>query len=60
METSPKAKRGRCRTALQVFEWQIAYHLLDSLQARFVYVFWLIEQRTTWLQGLRANEGGEQ
>jgi hypothetical protein len=48
MEPSLKAKRGLCRTALQVLEW---------LQTPFAYVFWLIERRKACLQNLLTNEG---
>lgn len=57
METPPKPKRGLCRTALQVLEWQLPFHALDRLQALFVYVFRLIEQNNGGLQDLLANEG---
>jgi hypothetical protein len=60
METTPKAKRGLCRTALQVFEWQLEYHVLDSLQAPFAYAFWLIEQRKARLQDRLENERSRQ
>ena len=59
MKPPLKAKRGLCRTALQVAQLQSEYHALRLLQAPFAYVFWLIEQRRAWLQDRLANEGGE-
>jgi hypothetical protein len=50
MKPPAEAKRGLCRTALQVLEWQFPYPALD-------YVFRLIEQNKTGLQDLLANEG---
>jgi hypothetical protein len=60
METSPKAKRDLCRAALQVLEWELGYNVLDSLQAPFDYVLWLIEQAKARLQDRLANEGSNQ
>jgi hypothetical protein len=60
MEPTPKTKRGPCRTALQLLEWQVSYRILDWVQAPFAYLFWLIEQRKAWLQDLLGNEGREQ
>lgn len=57
METSPKAKRDLCGSALQVLEWELGCNVLDSLRVPFAHVFWFIEQRKAWLQDLLANEG---
>jgi len=59
MKSPPKTKRGLCRTALQVLEWELAYNVLDSLQAPFDYVLCLIEQAKARLQDRLANEGRE-
>jgi hypothetical protein len=54
-----KAECGLCRPALQLLEWELGYHVLDSLRARFACVFRFIEQHKASLQDLVANKGEE-
>ncbi len=59
MKWPPKTKRGLCRTALQVLEWELAYNVLESLQTPFDCVLWLIEQAKARLQDRLDNKGRE-